>query len=53
MERWLENFAYKIELTWWIFVLSGIAALAIAMVTVSWQTLLAARRNPVESLRYE
>ena len=53
MERWLENFAYKIELTWWIFVLSGIAAFAIALLTVSWQTLLAARRNPVESLRYE
>ena len=53
MHRWLENFAYKIELSWWIFVLAGLAALTIAMLTVSWHTFRAARRNPVEALRYE
>ena len=53
MNRWLENFAYKIELSWWIFALAGIAAIAIALLTVSWHTFRAARRNPVEALRYE
>ena len=53
MNRWLENFAYKIELSWWIFAFAGITALAIAMLTVSWHTFRAARQNPVEALRYE
>jgi len=53
MNRWLQNFAYKTELSWWIFVLAGIIALCIALLTVSWQSWKAARRNPVESLRYE
>ena len=53
MHRWLENFAYKTSLSWWIFALSGILALAIVMLTVSWQSWLAATRNPVEALRYE
>jgi putative ABC transport system permease protein len=51
--RWLENFAYKTELSWWIFALSGLLALAIALLTVSWQSWKAATRNPVEALRYE
>lgn len=53
MSKWLENFAYKTELTWWIFALAGIIALFIALITVSWQSFKAARRNPVEVLRYE
>jgi len=53
MDRWLENFAYRTELSWWIFILAGLMALVIAMVTVSWQSWRAATRNPVESLRYE
>ncbi len=53
MQRWLENFAYKTEICWWIFALAGLIALAIALVTVSWQSWRAARRNPVEALRYE
>jgi putative ABC transport system permease protein len=53
MDNWLENFVYKIELSWWIFALTGIATLCIAVITVSWQSWKAARRNPVESLRYE
>jgi len=40
-------------ISWWIFALAGIIALGIAMLTVSWQSWRAARRNPVESLRYE
>jgi putative ABC transport system permease protein len=53
MKDWLENFAYKIELNWWIFVLSGGIALLIALATVSYQAIKAASANPVESLRYE
>ena len=53
MNRWLENFAYKTTLSWWIFVLAGALALGIAVLTVSWQSWRAATRNPVEALRYE
>ncbi len=53
MNQWLENFAYKTELSWWIFVLAGVLALGIALLTVSWQSYKAATRNPVEALRYE
>lgn len=51
--KWLENFAYKTELSWWIFALAGVLALGIALLTVSWQSWKAATRNPVEALRYE
>ncbi len=53
MDKWLENFAYKTNLSWWIFAFAGILALGIAMLTVSWQSWKAATRNPVEALRYE
>jgi len=53
MNMWLENFAYKTELSWWIFVLAGLMALGTALLTASWQSWRAARRNPVDSLRYE
>jgi putative ABC transport system permease protein len=53
MNRWLQNFAYKTEISWWIFALAGLLALGIALLTVSWQSWRAARRNPVEALRYE
>jgi putative ABC transport system permease protein len=53
MSKWLENFAYKTTLSWWLFALAGLIALGIALLTVSWQTFRAARRNPVEALRYE
>jgi putative ABC transport system permease protein len=53
MNQWLQNFPYKTEIHWWVFVLAGIFALAVALITVSWQTWRAARRNPVEALRYE
>jgi putative ABC transport system permease protein len=50
---WLSNFAYKVEIGWWIFALSGIIAVVIAIVTVSWQTWNAARKEPVYALKYE
>ena len=53
MNKWLENFAYKTALSWWVFALAGILAIGIALATVSWQSWRAARRNPVEALRYE
>jgi len=53
MHKWLESFAYKTELSWWIFALAGLLALGIALFTVSWQSWKAATRNPVEALRYE
>ena len=53
MNKWLNNFAYKTEISWWIFALAGIIAMGIALLTVSWQSWRAATRNPVEALRYE
>ncbi|HPG39591.1 MAG TPA: ABC transporter permease [bacterium] len=53
MNKWLQNFAYRIDLTIWSFLLSGLLALLIALLTVSWQAIRAATANPVESLRNE
>ena len=53
MVKWLENFAYKTSLDWWIFAFAGLLAVFIALITVSFHSWKAARRNPVEVLRYE
>ena len=53
MHSWLRDFAYRINISWWIFVLSGAVALLIALLTVSHQALRAAMANPVKSLRTE
>jgi putative ABC transport system permease protein len=53
MNRWLQNFAYRVDMSWWVFALAGGLALAIALVTVSTQAIRAALANPVNSLRYE
>jgi putative ABC transport system permease protein len=53
MMKWLDNFAFKTDLNWWIFSLAGLLSLGIALITVSWQSWKAATRNPVKSLRYE
>jgi putative ABC transport system permease protein len=53
MNKWLQNFAYRINISLWIFVLAGVIALLIALLTVSWQSYRAASKNPVEALRYE
>jgi putative ABC transport system permease protein len=53
MNKWLDSFAYRINLTWWMFVLGGLSALIIALITINIQTSKAARINPAESLRYE
>ena len=53
MNRWLQNFAYRIDLSIWIFIFSGMIAILIAIITVSSQSMKAATSNPVDSLRYE
>ncbi|MFQ6115155.1 MAG: ABC transporter permease, partial [bacterium] len=53
MNRWLQNFAYRIEISWWVFALAGGVALVIALLTVSTQAVRAALANPAEALRYE
>ena len=53
MKKWLENFAYKTTVSWWIFLLAGLLAMGIALLTVSWQSWKTAARNPVDALRYE
>ena len=53
MNKWLQDFAYRIEIGWWVFGLAGILALTIAFFTVSFQAIKAAMANPVKSLRTE
>ncbi len=53
LNQWLQNFAYRVEIGWWIFALAGGVALIIALLTVSAQAIKAALANPVEALRYE
>jgi len=53
MNKWLQDFAYRIEVSWWVFALAGGLALVIALLTVSTQAIRAALANPVDSLRYE
>lgn len=53
MHKWLQSYAYKTGISWWLFALAGIISLSIALVTISWQSWGAAKRNPVEALRYE
>ena len=53
MHKWLQKFAYRINISWWVFALAGVIALLIALITVSWQSYRAASKNPVDALRYE
>jgi ABC-type antimicrobial peptide transport system permease subunit len=53
MHKWLQNFAYRIDLGWVVFAVAGFLALLIALITVSWQSYRASAKNPVEALRYE
>jgi putative ABC transport system permease protein len=53
MNKWLQNFAFRIQLSWWMFIIAGIVTLSIALITVSIQTYKAAKGNPVKSLRTE
>jgi len=53
MNQWLQNFAYRISIGWWLFILAGVLALFFALITVSYQSIKAAIANPVEAIRYE
>ena len=53
LSRWLEGFAYRVTMPWWLFALAGLLALLIALITVSFQSVKAALANPVDSLRNE
>jgi putative ABC transport system permease protein len=53
MHKWLQSFAYRINISWWIFIVAGAAAILIALITVSLQAIKAAIANPVKSLRTE
>ncbi|MEO1010288.1 MAG: ABC transporter permease [Bacteroidota bacterium] len=53
MDQWLAGFVYRTSMSWWIFALAGVTALAIALITVSWQSFQAAMANPVEALKDE
>ena len=53
MQKWLQSFAYRTEIQWWVFIAAGATVAAVSLVTVSLQTWRAATRNPVEALRYE
>ena len=53
MDKWLQDFAFRIDLSWWVFALTGITALLVALITLSFQTIRAAISNPVKSLRTE
>lgn len=53
MNKWLQSFAYRINISWWIFVIAGLGAMLIALITVSFQSIKAAIANPVEALRSE
>lgn len=53
IEQWLQNFAYRVDVSWWSLAFAGFGALLIALLTVAIQTLKSATSNPVKSLRYE
>ena len=53
MKKWLENYTFRTDLNWWIFILGALFILAITLLTVSVQTWKAATKNPVDSLKYE
>jgi putative ABC transport system permease protein len=53
MTKWLQDFAYRINISWLVFVIAGLSAISIALITISFQAIKAALANPVKSLRTE
>jgi ABC-type antimicrobial peptide transport system permease subunit len=53
MDKWLQNFPYRVSIQWWVFLLSSLAACVVALLTISYQSIKSAAANPVDSLRYE
>jgi len=53
VNKWLQSFAYQVDINFWVFLVAGALAFLIAMLTISYQAIKAARTNPVDTLRYE
>jgi len=53
MSKWLMNYTYRINISWWVFAIAGVSAVVIALATISYQAVKAAFMNPVKSLRTE
>jgi putative ABC transport system permease protein len=53
MDKWLQNFPYRVSMQWWVFLLSSLAACVVALLSISYQSIKSATANPVDSLRYE
>jgi putative ABC transport system permease protein len=53
LQSWLSNYAYKTAISWWIFPLAGLIVLAVSWLSIIYQAFMAARKNPVETLRYQ
>jgi putative ABC transport system permease protein len=53
MHQWLQGFAYRVQISWWIFVLAGLLAVVIALITISFQSIKAALMSPAKSLKTE
>jgi putative ABC transport system permease protein len=53
MDHWLKDFAYKVDIEWWIFPLGGMLAICCALLTISFQSVKAALANPVKSIKTE
>jgi ABC-type antimicrobial peptide transport system permease subunit len=53
MDGWLQDFTYKVQISWWLYVVAGVVAVVIALITISFQSLKAAFTNPVTALRSE
>jgi putative ABC transport system permease protein len=53
MNKWLDSYVYRIQISWWMFAIAGMAAIVISIITISYQSIRAALSNPVESLKTE
>ena len=53
MNKWLQDYSYRVDISWWVFAVAGLVAIVIALITVSFQAIKAAIANPVKSLRTE
>jgi putative ABC transport system permease protein len=53
MNNWLESYAYRVAMSWWMFAIAGVAAITIALITISIQAIRAAIVNPIKTLRNE
>jgi len=53
IDKWLNNFTYRVDINWLVFIGAGLLSFVIAILTISYQAYIASTRNPIESLKYE